>query len=171
MTNPVEVLASVCFSPDGNCLEDMLTALEHAEGEVRIQVMNFTLQRLADALIQAHGRGIDVEIILAQSHQESADDPDVCQDDEWSELIAYRLASAGIPVWIDAEVRTAHNKVMIIDRRLVIGGSYNYTYSAESRNAENVTFTWSLEFADAYLANWQERRSFSAPYRAPQCAS
>ena len=50
------------------------------------------------------------------------------------------LVEANIPTWIDDSVAIAHSKVIIIDGHLVIGGSYNYTASAEHRNAENVTF-------------------------------
>ena len=50
------------------------------------------------------------------------------------------LLAAGVPVFIDHVPGIAHNKIIVIDRRIVVGGSYNYTASAERRNAENVTF-------------------------------
>jgi phosphatidylserine/phosphatidylglycerophosphate/cardiolipin synthase-like enzyme len=59
------------------------------------------------------------------------------------------LEATGIPVWIDYEPAIAHNKVIIIDGRLVIGGSYNYTAAAQKRNAENVTFMESEELAQS----------------------
>jgi hypothetical protein len=37
------------------------------------------------------------------------------------------LALAGVPVWIDWQPAITHNNVIIIDRTLVIGGSYNYS--------------------------------------------
>ena len=43
-----------------------------------------------------------------------------------------------MPSWIDSLPRIAHNKAIVVDGHLVIGGSYNYTASAEHRNAENV---------------------------------
>jgi phospholipase D len=52
---------------------------------------------------------------------------------------AAALASAGVPVWIDSPSGIAHNKFMIVDDDLVIGGSFNYTAAARARNAENVT--------------------------------
>jgi phosphatidylserine/phosphatidylglycerophosphate/cardiolipin synthase-like enzyme len=57
------------------------------------------------------------------------------------------VAHAEIPVWIDRPSGIAHNKVIVIDRRLVVGGSMNYTRSAASRNVENVTFTESPKVA------------------------
>jgi phosphatidylserine/phosphatidylglycerophosphate/cardiolipin synthase-like enzyme len=49
-------------------------------------------------------------------------------------------ANAGLPVWIDAHIRNAHNKLIIIDQHLVVGGSFNFSAAAQARNVENVTF-------------------------------
>jgi phosphatidylserine/phosphatidylglycerophosphate/cardiolipin synthase-like enzyme len=76
------------------------------------------------------------------------------------------MANAGVRVWIDDLPAIAHNKIMVIDRHLVIGGSYNYTIAAERRNAANVTFIDSPEVAQWFLANWAERRTAARPYRA-----
>ena len=52
----------------------------------------------------------------------------------------------------------------MIDERLTIGGSYNYTAAAQKRNAENVTFTESRELAQVYLANWDSRLKVSRAF-------
>jgi phosphatidylserine/phosphatidylglycerophosphate/cardiolipin synthase-like enzyme len=74
------------------------------------------------------------------------------------------VAHADIPVWIDHPPGIAHNKVIVIDRHLVVGGSMNYTKSATDRNAENVTFIESVEAAGWFLANWNARRAVSSSY-------
>jgi hypothetical protein len=74
------------------------------------------------------------------------------------------VAHAGIPVFIDHQPAIAHNKIVIIDRHLVITGSYNFTRSAERRNAENVTFIDSAEVASRFLSNWNARRAVSRAY-------
>ena len=90
---------------------------------------------------------MDVAIILDKS-----DAPKLCAVD--AELLA-----AGVPVWIDHLPGIAHNKVIVIDRHVVIGGSYNFTRSAETRNAENVTIIDSAAVAARFLANWQARQA------------
>jgi phosphatidylserine/phosphatidylglycerophosphate/cardiolipin synthase-like enzyme len=77
------------------------------------------------------------------------------------------MANAGVPVFIDNKPAIAHNKVIVIDTRLVIGGSYNYTASAEHRNAENVTFIASPVVAKWYAKNWLSRKSASRVYVRP----
>jgi phosphatidylserine/phosphatidylglycerophosphate/cardiolipin synthase-like enzyme len=73
------------------------------------------------------------------------------------------LINAGVPVRIDETVAIAHNKVMVIDGGLVVGGSYNYTKSAEARNAENVTFTLSACVAKLFGDNFEQRWKVSEP--------
>jgi phospholipase D len=50
---------------------------------------------------------------------------------------------------------------MIVDRHLVIGGLFNYSAAADSRNAENVTFIDPPDVAGWFLANRQARRDVS----------
>ena len=74
------------------------------------------------------------------------------------------LEAADIPVWIDFAPAIAHNKIIVIDGYLTIGGSYNYTAAAQKRNAENVTFTESAEIAREYLANRDNRLKVSRSF-------
>jgi len=52
----------------------------------------------------------------------------------------------------------AHNKIIIIDRQVVITGSYNFTKAAEGKNAENLLVIRSKALAGKYIINWQEHR-------------
>jgi len=70
-------------------------------------------------------------------------------------------------VWIDDQPSIAHNKVIVIDGRLVITASFNFTASAGRRNAENVVLIESAEVARWYLDNWESRRVVSRSYEAP----
>ena len=48
------------------------------------------------------------------------------------------VAQAGIPVWVDYELRIAHNKVIVIDDAVLLQGSLNWTTTADHSNAENL---------------------------------
>lgn len=67
-------------------------------------------------------------------------------------------------VWIDDGPAIAHNKVIIIDGRTVITGTFNFTKSADERNAENVVVLGSPEVASWFAANWDARRAASRPF-------
>ena len=74
------------------------------------------------------------------------------------------IADTGIPVWIDSKPAIAHNKVMIIDEKEVITGSFNFTDAAQKRNAENVVFITDIKLAEEFIENWQNREHHSIPY-------
>lgn len=100
------------------------------------------------------GRGVEVLAILDKTNERKYSG-------------ATLLDAATTPVWIDFEPEIAHNKIMAIDERQAIGGSYNRTASAQKRNAENVTFLESRELAREYLASCDSQLKGSRPLEAP----
>jgi phosphatidylserine/phosphatidylglycerophosphate/cardiolipin synthase-like enzyme len=74
------------------------------------------------------------------------------------------LQHAGIPVLIDGEHAIAHNKIIIIDGRVVITGSFNFTKQAEQNNAENLLVIRDPTIANRYIANWQLHAEHSEIY-------
>jgi phospholipase D len=153
---PAMAQVSVCFVPAQECDTPVAEAIAGATRFVRVQAYGFTSPTILQALAEARARGIDVQVILDKSEER----------DHGSRPAGARFtADADIPTWIDDKVAIAHNKVIIIDGHLVIGGSYNYTSSAEHKNAENVTFIDAPVVADFYLVNWEARRAVSRPSR------
>ncbi len=65
---------------------------------------------------------------------------------------------------IDAEEKTAHNKIMIFDGEIVITGSFNFTKQAEEKNAENLLIIKDKALAEKYVQNWQEHAKHSENY-------
>jgi phosphatidylserine/phosphatidylglycerophosphate/cardiolipin synthase-like enzyme len=62
---------------------------------------------------------------------------------------------AGLDVFIDGIEGLMHHKTMIIDERIVITGSYNFSRSAETRNDENLILIYNEEIADFFLQEFQ----------------
>jgi len=74
-----------------------------------------------------------------------------------------------IPVFIDDKHAIAHNKIMIIDNRVVITGSFNFSTAAETKNAENLLVLEDMpDLIRAYRDNFQHHLRHSAPYRGPE---
>ena len=140
---------SVCFVPGEACGAQIAALIGGARSEVRVQAYGFSAPDILAALADARARGVDVAVILDKSDRKR-----LCGQD--SELLA-----AGVPIWIDHLPGIAHNKVIVIDRHLTIGGSYNVTRSAETRNAENVTIIDSPAIAARFLGNWSARQAAS----------
>ncbi len=143
---------AVCFEPGGPCENQIVAAIASAKRQIRMQAYSFTARPIAAALIEAKARGVDVQILLDRSNEVQRNSQ------------GRRMVGAGIPVWIDYLPAIAHGKDIIIDDRLVVGGSYNYTGSASRRNAENVLFIADEAVARRFLEHWAERRSLSRPW-------
>ena len=142
------------FSPNGGCTEAVVNALGSAQKSVLVQAYSFTSAPIAQALVVAKKRGVDVQVILDKSQR----------TDKYSS--ATFLSNAGIPTFIDSAHKIAHNKVMVIDGDEVITGSFNFTKSAESGNAENLLIiTHTPKLAQTYTANWKEHLGHAELYR------
>lgn len=118
-----------------------------------MQAYGFTSTPILGALASAKRRGVDVQVIADKSAVEA----------RYSG--ATYVSNAGIPVWIDYLPRIAHSKIVVVDVELVVTGSFNFTKSAQERNAVNVVFIRSAEVAGWFLTNWESRRAVAEPYR------
>ena len=145
---PVEVY----FSPHGGCTAAVVRELNAAERTVLVQAYSFTSKDIAAALVQAHKRGVHVEIILDKSQR----------TERYSS--ADFVSRAGIPTFIDAKHAIAHNKVMVIDGTAVITGSFNFTKAAEEDHAENLVILRGKALSDQYRDNWQKHLEHSVRY-------
>jgi phosphatidylserine/phosphatidylglycerophosphate/cardiolipin synthase-like enzyme len=151
-----------CFSPplpDG-C--DPSRAIEGAIGAARasilVQAYEITPGPLVRALIEAHRRGVAVRAIV---DYKQLTDRRYNQD----AIAVGQLAASGIPVMVDHPSGLMHDKLMIIDGQTVLTGSFNYTYSAEHRNVENLLVIHDPALAAQYEAHWQSRANASRPLR------
>jgi phospholipase D len=148
LQGPVTAQIDTCFVPSAeSCTDRIVTAIDGARSEIRVISYSLTSRPIIDALANAHGRGVDVEII---ADRRNTSGPMI-------------LAALGVGVWYDTVPGLEHNKPMVIDRRLVIGGSFNLTYSAQHRNGENVTLIQSDAIADRFLGYFAARLAVSRP--------
>jgi phosphatidylserine/phosphatidylglycerophosphate/cardiolipin synthase-like enzyme len=143
----------VFFSPKGGCTEAIIHQIEGAKSEILVQAYSFTSGYIIKALLNAHKRGVKVEVILDKSQR----------TDKYTS--ATFLVNSGVPTYIDDIHAIAHNKIMIIDRETVITGSFNFTKSAEEKNAENLLIIKNKDLAKEYLGNWYTHKSHSEIYR------
>ena len=142
----------VFFSPKGGCTDAVVAQLQRAKSSIHVQAYSFTSAPIAAALVDAHRRGVKVSVILDKSQR----------TEKYSE--ADFLAHAGVPTFIDAKHAISHNKVMVIDEQVVITGSFNFTKSAEEKNAENLLIIRDPDVAKRYTVNWQDHERHSDTY-------
>ncbi|MCX5709054.1 MAG: phospholipase D-like domain-containing protein [Candidatus Omnitrophica bacterium] len=135
-----------------------------AKAEKSIYVVMFTIEKplegknskvaqLIEELVQAKNRGVDVDVILDQNvnfvHRKHPSDWDI----EIKSTRAYKLLKdAGIKVYYDEPVRYAHAKTVVIDKKIVILGSTNWTESSFDKSIETNLLVNSTGLAEEILA-------------------
>ncbi len=135
----------VRFSPGGDCTQFVKEAIAKAQKTILVQAYTFTSRPIADALIQAHQRGVAVNILVDRSQLTS----------KYTQV--RHVAARGIFVAVDVVRGIAHNKVMIIDDTYVLTGSFNWTKAAETSNAENLLLIKDTKTNAIYKAAWRQR--------------
>ncbi len=144
------------FTP-GHTVETAITdEIDAAQNTIRVQAYSFTNPLIVQALADARLRGVDVIVVLDKSNRTQRSS------------VAELAQRAGIPTLIDDRHAIAHNKIMIIDDRIVITGSYNFSRAAEKSNAENLVIIESAPIARKYQQNWQKHHQHSKPFVAGQ---
>ena len=155
---PARGTVQVAFSPWDDAEAMIVDSIRQAKQQILVQAFSFTSRALANALIAAKRRGVDVRV-MADREQTFSGEASRIPD----------LVQAGIPVALEVRYQSAHNKVMIIDAAsadsTVITGSYNWTHAAQSKNAENVLILrHNPEITNAYAANWRRHIAEALPY-------
>lgn len=141
------------FTPWDNVEKIITGEIGKARRQILVQAYLLTSKKIASALIGARRRGVEVQVLVDAEQMEKVESSK-----------GYELAKAGIPVWLETRYQNAHNKVIVIDaampRATVITGSYNFTWTAQHKNAENVLVARdNPELAAQYASNWNRHRA------------
>lgn len=145
------------FSPKGGCTEAIVREIQHARHEILVLAYSFTSKAIAQALVDAKMRGVHVEIVLDHSNEK----------EEYTDL--HFFLQQGLHPVIDPHHAIAHNKVMVIDNRTLLTGSFNFTQHAESDNAENLlVIKGHPELVRVYKDNFHSHKAHA---RAPEVKS
>ena len=142
------------FSPNGGATEAIVKEINSAKSEILVQAYSFTSKPIAKALVDAHKRGIKIEVVLDKSQRRE------------KYTSADFVVHAGIPTYIDDKHAIAHNKIMILDRTTLITGSFNFTKAAEEKNAENLLVVkGNKPLVERYIRNFEEHKEHSEVYQ------
>jgi len=145
----LRVNVDVFFSPDGGCAKAICAEIDQAHDVILVMAYYLTSVEIISSLALAVTRDVKVSLITDDKGDNSA-------NLEWLRKNAHEH-------WVDKRHAIMHNKVMVIDGRVVITGSFNFTENAEENNAENLLIIRSHRAADCYAGNWQTHKQHSVP--------
>jgi phosphatidylserine/phosphatidylglycerophosphate/cardiolipin synthase-like enzyme len=139
----------------GSIPEKLIEFIDAAEKSIHIAAFEFNLTPVAEALIRAHQRGVEVQWV-------TDDEYGIARDKEPGRGQFAMLRKAGIKVQDDGRTALMHNKFWIFDEKTVWTGSTNITENGNFRNNNNVLVLHSPEVAAIFETEFTEmwRKNF-----------
>jgi phosphatidylserine/phosphatidylglycerophosphate/cardiolipin synthase-like enzyme len=116
--------------------------LTEARSKVDVAAYDFDLESVAQALVDAHERGVQVRMVT--------------DSDNAKESAVRQLKRAGVPIVEDKREAIMHHKFVIIDEKVVWTGSWNLTENGTYRNDNNAVRIESDLLAENYTVEFEE---------------
>jgi phosphatidylserine/phosphatidylglycerophosphate/cardiolipin synthase-like enzyme len=136
-------MTCVYFAPEDHVAQKLADHIRNARQEILFMGYVFTHEGLARLLIRRRAEGLRVQGLLEASQTKN--------------MASKRkfLEQGDVTVFLDANPRTMHHKVMIFDRTTVATGSFNFSISADTRNDENIIFLENPSIAQQFVQEFE----------------
>lgn len=126
------------FSTHDNVDQKVIAVVRGAKESIEFLAFSFTHDDIAQAMLERADRGVDVRGVF-ETRQNS-------KYSEFDRLDAHR----NVHVLLDGNRYNMHHKVIIVDREIVVTGSYNFSASATSDNDENIVIIHNAKIAEQF---------------------
>lgn len=134
-----DAVIDIYFSPAGNPLKDgILPILRSACKEVYVSIFYLTNRMIIDELIAAKARGVDVRVIY-----------DAVGANNMKDLVTM-MRSKGLKLKVEDWGGKNHEKNIVVDGKIFVTGSANFSNSGMYKNDENVLIFKSPVIAEFY---------------------
>jgi phosphatidylserine/phosphatidylglycerophosphate/cardiolipin synthase-like enzyme len=134
----------VFFSPGDDCVNHIIDLINNASSHLDICVFTISDDRIARAIVEAMKN--DVQIRIISDNDKLADTGSDISD----------LSRVGLMVKIDNTTNHMHHKFCIVDKKIVLTGSYNWTRSAALYNQENLLSTEDVSLVEKFTAEFEK---------------
>ncbi|MEA3341564.1 MAG: phospholipase D-like domain-containing protein, partial [Chloroflexota bacterium] len=133
------------FASEDDVMGQLIPLVERAEKSIKFMAFSFTHDDLGSAVVDFVNRGGEVQGVFETRGSETT----------YSELTTFYCE--GIPVRQDGNPGTFHHKIIIIDNKIVVTGSLNFSNNGISSNDENALIIYNAEIASLYLEEFERR--------------
>lgn len=132
-----KTIISVYFSPKDEAIHNgVLPLIKQANKTIKIMMFYFTNKKVVAELIDAHNRGVDIQIIV--DYEPTAENYSAIDT----------LREVGIPIKVENWNGKMHTKTAVFDDEISVIGSTNWTSTAEYVNDENMLVIENIEIAE-----------------------
>jgi phosphatidylserine/phosphatidylglycerophosphate/cardiolipin synthase-like enzyme len=132
------------FSPDDGVAARIVELINEAQYSIYFMAFSFTSDPIGEAMRERAKVGVTVAGVM---------DDEQIRSNIGTEFDPFQQAR--LEVYRDGNPGQMHHKVIIIDGRTVILGSYNFSAAAETRNDETVLIIHDEQFAAQFIVEFQ----------------
>ena len=136
-----------CFSPETSCANLIVQTISLAQKSINFMAFSFTHDAIGNEMLAKSKSGVSVSGVFET----------VGSQTQYSEY--RKLKEAGLDVYTDGNPWSMHHKVIIVDNRIVVFGSFNFSQSADSSNDENLLIVDNATLAQAFTNEFQRVRA------------
>ncbi len=134
----------IYFSPDDGVINALVNLLNSAKESIHFLTFSFTSNELGDIIREKDEAGLTVAGVM---------DEEQISSNQGTEYDPFK--QAGIDVRIDGNAGQMHHKVFILDEKIVVLGSYNFSQNAEVRNDENLIIVYNPIIAEQFMMEFE----------------
>lgn len=139
-----ETRVDTFYSPDDGVANKIATVLSSAEESIYFLAFSFTSNDLGDIVRAKAEDGLDIRGVM---------DEEQVKSNQGTEFDPFRQAE--LDVLIDGIEGQMHHKVFIVDEKIVVLGSYNFSQAAETRNDENTLIIYNEDIAAQFVDEFE----------------
>jgi phosphatidylserine/phosphatidylglycerophosphate/cardiolipin synthase-like enzyme len=143
----------VLFSPDDFVVDRLSALLGGAQQSIYFLAYSFGSNDLGNIIREKAAQGVVVGGVLESDQVNS----EAANPNQVEELNLFR--KAGLDIRLDGNTEVMNHKIMIIDGRIVVMGSYDFTNRAENENDENVLIIHDEKIAQKFMEEFQRVQS------------
>ena len=132
------------FSPDDGAINALAKLLNGAEESIYFLTFSFTSNELGDIIRAKDEAGLKIAGVM---------DEEQILSNQGTEFDPFKQAR--IDVRIDGNAGQMHHKVFIIDEKIAVLGSYNFSQNAEVRNDENIIIVYNPIIAEQFIVEFE----------------
>ena len=131
-----------CFAPEGKCADRIVATLQGARRSIHFLAFSFTSDKIGAPMLEKANAGLTVSGVFETTGSNTS----------FSEY--GKMKQAELAVYQDGNPWAMHHKVIIVDERIVIFGSYNFSDNADKDNDENLLIVDNPDLARAFKAEF-----------------
>ena len=132
------------FSPDDHVLTTLYDLLSQAEESIYFLAFSFTSNELGEIVRTQADAGLEIRGVM---------DREQVASNTGTEYDPFRQAE--LDIHIDGNDGQMHHKVFIVDKKIVVIGSYNFSKAAEERNDENIIIVYNKDIAEFFIEEFE----------------